>query len=132
MQKKRGAKKPGNLRQRFVEEYLLDLNGMQAAIRAGYSPKGAGVTACRLLKNPKIRAKIAEEEGKLASARIANATERREFWTQMMRNGGVEAKDRLKASELLGKAQGDFVERHEVTGNGFLLQVHDAPKKAGA
>lgn len=27
--------------QRFVDEYLLDLNGTQAAIRAGYSPQTA-------------------------------------------------------------------------------------------
>ena len=34
---------------RFVEEYLIDLNGKQAAIRAGYSAKAAEVQAARLL-----------------------------------------------------------------------------------
>ncbi len=45
---------------RFVEEYLIDLNGTQAAIRAGYSPKTAAATASRLLRNVKMRAYIAE------------------------------------------------------------------------
>ncbi len=39
----------------FVDEYLVDLNGTQAAIRAGYSAKTAHVTACRLLKNVKVK-----------------------------------------------------------------------------
>lgn len=34
---------------RFVEEYLVDFNGAQAAIRAGYSPKAAKETAYKLL-----------------------------------------------------------------------------------
>jgi phage terminase small subunit len=40
---------------RFVEEYLIDLNGRQAAIRAGYSPTTAEVQASRLLSNAKVR-----------------------------------------------------------------------------
>lgn len=39
---------------RFVEEYLKDLNGTQAAIRAGYSPKTAEQQASRLLRNVKV------------------------------------------------------------------------------
>ncbi len=37
---------------RFIDEYLVDLNGTQAAIRAGYSPKSAAVTAAKNLRNP--------------------------------------------------------------------------------
>ena len=40
---------------RFVEEYLVDLNGKQAAIRAGYSPKTAEVQGSRLLKNAQVQ-----------------------------------------------------------------------------
>jgi phage terminase small subunit len=40
--------------QRFVAEYLVDLNGKQAAIRAGYSPKTAEVQASRLLRNAQV------------------------------------------------------------------------------
>lgn len=38
----------------FVMEYPVDLNGTQAVIRAGYSKKGADVTAARLLGNAKV------------------------------------------------------------------------------
>lgn len=40
----------------FCREYLIDLNGKQAAIRAGYSPKTAEVQASRLLSNAKVQA----------------------------------------------------------------------------
>lgn len=48
--------------QRFVEEYLIDLNGKQAAIRAGYSERAAEVTASRLLSNVKVAAAVAEQK----------------------------------------------------------------------
>lgn len=43
----------------FVDEYLIDLNATQAAIRAGYSPKTAAVQASRLLANAKVSAAVA-------------------------------------------------------------------------
>lgn len=39
---------------RFCEEYIIDLNGTKAAIRAGYSEKTAEVQASRLLRNAKV------------------------------------------------------------------------------
>lgn len=39
---------------RFIEEYLIDLNATQAAIRAGYSAKTAPEQASRLLSNVKV------------------------------------------------------------------------------
>lgn len=42
----------------FVEEYLIDLNATQAAIRAGYSPETAGSIGNENLKKPEIRARI--------------------------------------------------------------------------
>ena len=46
--------------QRFVDEYLLDLNGTQAAIRAGSSAKTAAEQSYDLLRRPHIAAAIAE------------------------------------------------------------------------
>lgn len=43
---------------RFVDEYLIDLNATQAAIRAGYSEKTAGQQAFDLLKKPEIQESI--------------------------------------------------------------------------
>lgn len=48
--------------QRFVDEYLKDLNATQAAIRAGYSKKTADQQASRLLTNVKVREYLAERQ----------------------------------------------------------------------
>lgn len=42
----------------FCDEYLIDLNATQAAIRAGYSVESAGSIGSELLKKPEIRARI--------------------------------------------------------------------------
>ena len=47
---------------RFVDEYLVDFNGTQAAIRAGYSEKTAAATAARLLRNVNIQAEISRRQ----------------------------------------------------------------------
>lgn len=44
--------------ERFVTEYMVDLNATQAAIRAGYSEKAAHVQCAKLLKNSEIIAAI--------------------------------------------------------------------------
>ena len=45
-------------RVRFIEEYLIDSNATQAAVRAGYSPKTAYSQGQRLLKNVEVAAAI--------------------------------------------------------------------------
>ena len=50
----------------FVEEYLVDLNATQAAIRAGYSKKTARFIGCENLTKPNIAAKIAELQAERA------------------------------------------------------------------
>ena len=50
--------------QRFVEEYLIDLNATQSAIRAGYSEKTANEQGSRLLANVSISEAIAEAQNK--------------------------------------------------------------------
>lgn len=44
--------------QRFVEEYLIDLNATQAAIRAGYSPRTANEIGAENLAKPSIKAAV--------------------------------------------------------------------------
>ena len=41
---------------RFVQEWMVDLCGTRAAIRAGYSEKSAANTASRLMKDPDVQA----------------------------------------------------------------------------
>ena len=48
--------------QRFVAEYLIDLNATQAATRAGYSAKTANEQGARLLANVSVRSALTEEQ----------------------------------------------------------------------
>lgn len=48
--------------QRFVDEYLIDLNATQAAIRAGYSAKTADQQGSRTLANVKVKQAVAEKQ----------------------------------------------------------------------
>lgn len=41
--------------ERFVEEYLIDLNAKQAAIRAGYKPNNADVVGYQLLQKTSVK-----------------------------------------------------------------------------
>lgn len=50
---------------RFIEEYLVDRNGTQAAIRAGYSKKTANEIAAENLAKPSIRDEIKKREAQL-------------------------------------------------------------------
>src|SRR5215510_9462888 len=51
---------------RFVQEYLIDVNGTQAAIRAGYSTKTAQEQSSRLLSNVMVSKAIAKGQQALA------------------------------------------------------------------
>jgi phage terminase small subunit len=119
----------------FVEAY--DGNGTQAARVAGYSGSDntLSVTASELLRNPRIVEAIRERE---ASRRphspvalvIATRQERQAFWTKVMNDGEAELSARLKASELLGKSEGDFLERLEVGTTQTLEQLVTAAIEA--
>jgi len=127
------AEKPLNERQRkFAELYAASGNATQSAIGAGYSPNSAGTNADKLLKNTNLREYLAQLSRTTQSSRIATRDERQQFWTSVLRGEAHQGEvprfaDRLKASELLGKAQADFVDRHEVTGkDGAPIQQETA------
>lgn len=103
---------------KFVDVY--DGNGTDAARLAGYSGNDdvLAVTAHRLLRNTKVRAAIEARLETSMGPLIANREERQQLWTEIMSDPRFEARDRLKASELLGKSQADFTERHEHSGPG--------------
>ena len=120
---------------RFCDEYLIDCNATQAAIRAGYNEKTAYSQGQRMLKNVELQAYISAEPERLHTERTADAQEVLEYLTAVMRGqhteqtligvgdgvqkiGNIEvgAKDRLKAAELIGKRYGLFKEGLEVAG----------------
>jgi phage terminase small subunit len=122
--------------QRFCDEYLIDLNATQAAIRAGYSPHYANTNASKLLQITTIKdflkKRMAEKEKEL----IADQDEVLRYLTAVMRGQSVaeivvvegtgdgcsearaiqkapDEKERLKAAELLGKRYGLYTDKVE-------------------
>ena len=59
--------------ERFVEEYLIDLNATQAAIRAGYSESTAAVIGCENLIKPNIQKAIQEAKAERSDRTKINA-----------------------------------------------------------
>ena len=78
---------------RFVQEYLIDLNGTQAAIRAGYSPRTANRQGARLLSYAGIQ------------AAIQNAMKQREKRTEITADRVVKELAKIAFADLK-----DFVE----------------------
>ena len=95
---------------RFVEAY--DGNASEAARQAGYSPKWADKFGPNLIgKNREIAAAIREREEKRVNSLILSREERQIFWSNVVRDPDEDMKNRLKASELLGRSEGDYLER---------------------
>jgi len=98
---------------------LYEGNATQAAIKAGFSKKTARSQGQRLLTKVDIIKALQEREKRETGPLVANRQARQQLWTKIMLDETVEMRDRLKASELLGRSEGDFTERivHDVTGN---------------
>jgi phage terminase small subunit len=120
----------------FAQEYIIDFNGKQAAIRAGYSAKSAEVTACKMLRTAKVRSEIerllADDVGRRNEIRERNINE---LMPLAYTDAAVEEKrdkdgnlievsfrDKLRAIELLGKMHGLFTDKIDVSG-GLSLEV---------
>jgi phage terminase small subunit len=121
------AKKELNaMQQKFVAAYAG--NATEAARIAGY--KNPRMTGSRLMTNVDIAEAIKKRQEKEERPLIATRQERQKFWTEVMQDTGGDMKDRLKASELLGKSEADFTERREVTGaDGGEIKVAIVPRK---
>jgi phage terminase small subunit len=122
--------------QRFCDEYLIDLNATQAAIRAGYSKKTANRIGTENLSKLVIREYIENRMAEKEAALIADQDEVLKYLTSVLRgqsksteivieglgDGSTKArkmekepseKDKLKAAELLGKRYGLYTEKVE-------------------
>lgn len=116
---------------RFVDAY--DGNATAAALAAGYSAKTAQRIGSENLLKPLIAAAIKAREQERSSPLIATREERQSFWTATMRDEGAGMRDRLKASELLGKSEADFIDKVQASGpDGGPLLVLGAEMTAEA
>lgn len=113
---------------RFCEEYLIDLNATQAAIRAGYSEKTANEQGARLLANVSVQEKIAELKAERAKRTEMTQDSVIQELAAVARAEikGVRAVDKLKVLELLGKHLGMFVERYEVNAAEIEKRIAEA------
>ena len=104
--------------QAFADYYIQTGNATEAAIQAGYSEKTAKQTGYENLTKPYIQQYIEEKQKELESNRLADITEVREFWTEAMRNPDNSMKDRLKASEMIARTSGAFLDKVEMKTTG--------------
>lgn len=130
--------------QRFADEYLIDLNATQAAIRAGYSKKTARQMANENLSKPNIKKYIDESMAEMKKKLVADQEEimmylsalvRGEHTEQTLRGVGegaqviddidVSAKDRIKAAELLGKRYAMWTDKQQMDVSGVVQFVDD-------
>jgi len=114
---------------RFVEEYLIDLNATQAAIRSGYSAKTAEQQGSRLLSNANISDAVNAAKQKRSEATGITAswvlTEAEDLYRECRREG-----DRSNAKgtlDMIGKhiSVQAFKELRELSGHLSLGQALD-------
>ena len=120
---------------RFCDEYLIDMNATQAAIKAGYSEKAARAIGAENLTKPYIQKYIDDRMAEKTSALIADQDEVLKYLTMVLRGQSKSSvlarnergadkvikkapdeKDRLKAAELLGKRYGLYKDKVDVEG----------------
>ncbi len=119
-----------NKQERFCDEYLVDLNATQAAIRAGYSKKTANQQGPRLLVNVGIQERIQELMDK--------RSERTQITQETVLKNLEELRDLAKkdkqfspsvrAVELLGKHLGMFGEKQDHGGEVIIYHI-EKPNK---
>lgn len=117
--------------ERFVAEYLKDLNATQAAIRAGYARANADVTGPRLLGNVGVAAAIAAGQARIAGKLEITAEkvlrDLEEVRVLAIKDGAYGPA--AKAIELHGKHIGMFVERTENNTNLVVRDAVDRPER---
>lgn len=101
---------------KFCDEYMLCGNATQAAIKAGYSDKYAGQNADKILKNTNVKEYLSYFQKQVDQTAIKSVEEVQRWWSSIIDDAEEVTKDRLKASELLVKSKGGFMDKVEVTG----------------
>lgn len=101
---------------RFCDEYLIDLNATQAAIRAGYSAKTARSQGQRLLTNVDVQEYLQDFQKRIDQNNIKSVEEVQRWWSEVIDDKEESMKDRLRASENLVKSKGGFIEKVNLSG----------------
>ena len=121
-------------RQRFVDEYCIDFNGKQAAIRAGYSVRSANEQAARLLTNDNVKKALEEKkleiakESKLKTSDVIDELRKIAFSdiTQVISFNNSKAK--IKSSRKLSEDAKKTIASVSQTQTGLTVKLHDKVK----
>lgn len=106
-----------NARQKsFCEFYVASGNATESAIKAGYSEKYTNKNVSKIRQNTAVQEYIKELQEKAKTNRIMTAVERREFLTEVIKNGNEKLQDRLKALDILNKMDGEYIEKMQLSG----------------
>jgi len=99
--------------QKFIDCYDGDTKKAAKTAKLSYDYARRLVTKGHILKA--IRYRIDNE---IRPAMIATRQERQKFWSEIMKDTKQTMRDRLRASELLGKSEMDFPNKTEISGLG--------------
>lgn len=126
-----------NKQRAFIEEYLIDFNGTQAAIRAGYSPKTANRIASNLLSKVDIQKAIEDRLKELQVSanevllRLGKQARGEEPTKITEKDGEIKREYDMKgALESVGKAHALFVDKQVIEFSG--LEVVDDDEEASS
>ncbi len=112
----------------FCQEYVIDSNATQAAIRAGYSPKTAYSQGQRLLKKVEVRTRVDElfaEHRERIDVTVDSLTDLL-IGDRKLAHDNKQAGAAVSASEKLAKLHGFMSERLKVDVNVTTGQMSDA------
>ena len=110
-------KKINAKQKKFADEYIITGNAEKSALTAGYSKNYSRAQAHKLLANVGIKKYMDERLKEIDDANIATEKEIKEFWTNMFRDEDQRTSERLKASELLAKTNGMFIDKVSLEGS---------------
>lgn len=113
--------------EKFVQNIIEGMSQADA-YRSAYpkqkmTDKTVWETASKLMKNPKVTARVQELRDKVASASIMSAQKRQEWLTEVIQDTKIDINARLKASDQLNRMQGEYVTK--VEGNLNVNKLED-------
>lgn len=110
----------------FVEAYAGDVKAAAEAAGIAYG------YARNLMTRSDIARAVRQRESERIRPLIMSREDRQKFWSEVAADSSQAMRDRLRASELLGKSEADFTERIEHTGEiEYVMRFEDGDSDEG-
>ena len=117
--------------ERFIDEYLIDLNATQAYIRAGYAQKRAHVNASRLMANENIQKEVAKRKAKIDQGKTWDAAWVRRKMQELYDSAEAEGNKNIQAKtlDMMSKVEAMQAQNHQVDGRtGITFNIKTGKK----